>query len=161
MIRYYLLMYFLLGLAGLTALFVLRNTPQNVVVFCGGPATYPVSRLADSQDVGAMAYLGEKLVEPACTPAERVRGAGYLAEAADAGHPEAMFVLGQIKLAEDDARNGLALIRQSAAAGHVVARAYLTSRAAPRDGGRTACLGLLAMHYPFEDDADHLSSACD
>ena len=144
MIRYYLLMYFLLGLAGLTALFVLRNTPQNVVVFCGGPATYPVSRLADSQDVGAMAYLGEKLVEPACTPAERVRGAGYLAEAADAGHPEAMFVLGQIKLAEDD-----------------VARAYLTSRAAPRDGGRTACLGLLAMHYPFEDDADHLSSACD
>lgn len=154
-------MYFLLGLAGLTALFVLHNAPQDLVLHCSSPATYPVARLADAQDVGAMAYLGEKLVTSACTPAERVRGTDYLAEAADAGHPEAMFVLGQVKLAEDDARSGLALIRQSAAAGHAVARAYLTSQVAPRDGGRTACLGLLSMHYPFEDDSDHLSSACD
>lgn len=154
-------MLFLLGLSGLIAFVVLHDASPEAVVHFGGVSSYPVARLAKAGDTQATDFLGKKLSSVNCASPERQRGARYLTHAARAGHSGAQFVLGQFKIAEDDTQAGLALIRQSAAVGHASARADLTVRAAPRDGGHTACLDLIAMHCPFVEDAEHLSRACD
>lgn len=73
---------------------------------------------------------------------------------ADAGDVGAMIYVGQSISAagcpRDMQRRGM----------QYLARAAKMEQATQRGGGRAACLGLLAMYYPFEGNADLFARAC-
>ena len=160
MLRYCFLMLFLLVASGVTAMFILSHGQDDATQACSRLASYSVERLADAGDAGAMLHAGDALTAPECSPSEQARGARYLAQAAATGRADAQFALARFMLARDEPNTGLALMRRSAAAGHMPALRYLEMYSAPRDGGRTACLGLMRMHFPFEDDTDGLDRVC-
>ncbi|MEL7131532.1 MAG: hypothetical protein AAGK77_03870 [Pseudomonadota bacterium] len=153
-------MLFLLLATVVTAIFTLSQAPDDLARSCSSLATYPVERLADAGDAGAMVHAGGTLIAPGCDAGEQARGARYLAVAAAAGRADAQFALGRMMLDDDQRSAGLALMQRSAAAGHEPARRYLAAHAAPRDGGYMACMGLLRMHFPFEDETDGLDRVC-
>ncbi len=94
MVQYLCGMFVLLASALMTAL-VLWPVDDEVAgpPVCDGVALYPVERLAQRGDVGAMAHMGVRLSEDGCNAQARARGFEYLEQAAEAGHAEARQVL--------------------------------------------------------------------
>ena len=95
MIRYFAVMFALLGGAFVAANVVIQQHQASTPLqsSCNRVAHYPLLRLAEAGDVGAMAYLGERMVVEGCSGKARAQGLRYLEVAADAGHETAYAFL--------------------------------------------------------------------
>ena len=132
MIRYCALMFTLLAGAVVVTALVTPPLAETRGMSCRGVADYPVQRLADWGDVGAMAYLGERMLRDGCDAQARAQGLQYLEPAAAAGHVGAVAYL-------------------------MARRGSMTDHRSPV----SACTALLAMVLPGVDDPHLMRGACD
>ena len=99
---------------------------------CNGFADYPVQRLAENGDIGAMAHLGKRMYQQGCDAQARDQGLEYLERASTAGHVAARtFLISQDTHAID---NGSPV---------------------------SACVALMTMLMPGVDDPNVWHGSCD
>ena len=132
--RYYLTALFgMLATVFVVAAVVLPPVGDTEPLSCDGVADYTVQRLADKGDLGAMTFLGQKLIGEGCNSHAQTVGMQYLQRAAAAGHGPAQSVLNPQQDNRVDVNNSPA----------------------------SACAAFLAMVLPGVDDPHLVPGACD
>ncbi|MEL6467618.1 MAG: hypothetical protein AAFQ58_21850 [Pseudomonadota bacterium] len=133
MTRYLTALFTMLAGVFVVAAVVLLPMEDTQFLSCNGVADYPVQRLADQGDLGAMTFLGQQLVENGCDAHAREVGMQYLQRASAQDFGPAQSVLAKEHNHRTDAYS------------------------APM----SACAALLAMVLPSVDDPHLVPGACD
>lgn len=112
----------------LTGLFVGPNSVAASACI-GNDTRYLLEKEARRGDTAAMLYLGEKLLQPGCSTAQRHSGLVWMERAAALEDPDALYALGMLIMAHTDpdeiALDGVAYLERAAEANHVNAAAFL------------------------------------
>ncbi|MEO0634987.1 MAG: hypothetical protein AAFY52_12835, partial [Pseudomonadota bacterium] len=91
--RYLTALFAMLAAVFVVAAVVMPPVGDTEPLSCNGVADYPVQRLADKGDVGAMTFLGQQLIDDGCDGHAQIVGMQYLQRAAVAGHGPAQSIL--------------------------------------------------------------------
>ena len=131
--RYLTALFAMLAAVFVVAAVVMPPVGDTEPLSCNGVADYPVQRLADKGDLGAMTFLGQKLIGEGCNSHAQTVGMQYLQRAAAAGHGPAQSIL----------------ITQHG------------QRLDVHGSPISACAALLAMVLPGVDDPHLMPGSCD
>ncbi|MEO0548138.1 MAG: hypothetical protein AAF035_14490 [Pseudomonadota bacterium] len=131
--RYLTALFAMLAAVFVVAAVVMPPVGDTEPLSCNGVADYPVQRLADKGDVGAMTFLGQQLIDDGCDGHAQIVGMQYLQRAAVAGHGPAQSILITQRGQHPDVHSSPI----------------------------SACAALLAMVLPGVDDPHLMPGSCD